>query len=111
MKGRWRKEIGGKEKDAERKKEKEEIGEKKEGSKDLLLLPASAIADATSFWVENMLHAAHRTVAPSATSVSINTCMYEKLRERVGGRKMEENDSSEQSQVQGVSKKWEIGEK
>ena len=63
-------------------------------------LPASAIADATSFWVEKMLQAAHRTVAPSATSVSINTCR-EIERKRI---KFLEK-WSKQCQVQGVSKK------
>ena len=36
-------------------------------------LPFSASAAATSFCVEKMLHAAHRTLAPRALSVSIST--------------------------------------
>src|SRR5205814_1884413 len=38
--------------------------------------PAAAIAAAAWAWVEKMLHDAHRTRAPSATSVSISTAVW-----------------------------------
>ena len=39
-------------------------------------MPAAAIAAAAWSWVEKMLHDAHRTSAPSATSVSISTAVW-----------------------------------
>ena len=39
-------------------------------------MPAAAIAAAAWSWVEKMLHDAHRTRAPSATSVSISTAVW-----------------------------------